>query len=169
FLSGSGGRENVIYQIRGQSKALSGPSSPAVVSYFAEVPDPTFGSFVPQFDIASVQVLKGPQGTLFGRNTTGGAILYAPQAPTYEWGGYISGIAGDFDKRQIQGAVNLPLVDSKAALRVAGDIDRRDGFTDNIGGGSDIDNVENQSFRVSLLLEPSENLSNTTLFDYYKS
>jgi iron complex outermembrane receptor protein len=87
YLSGSGGRENIVYQIRGQSKALSGPSSPAVVSYFSEVPDVTFGSSVPAYDISSVQVLKGPQGTLFGRNTTGGAILYTPTAPTYAFEG----------------------------------------------------------------------------------
>src|SRR5690606_16918385 len=78
YLSGTGSRQNVIYQIRGQSKSVFGPNSPAVVSYFAEVPDPFVGSFVPQYDLSAVEVLKGPQGTLFGRNTTGGAILYAP-------------------------------------------------------------------------------------------
>jgi len=92
-LAGSGGRQNVVYVIRGQSKALSGTTSPAVVSYFAEVPDPVWGSSVPQFDMASIQVLKGPQGTLFGRNTTGGAILYTPQAPEHEFSGYIGGTA----------------------------------------------------------------------------
>src|SRR5690554_1880315 len=96
YLSGSGGRQNAVYQIRGQSKALSGPSSPAVVSYFSEVPDPVFGSFVPQYDMGSVQVLKGPQGTLFGRNTTGGAVLYSPVAPNYELGGYVSGTFGNY-------------------------------------------------------------------------
>lgn len=81
YLGGSGGRENSVFQIRGQSKARSGFNSPAVVSYFADIPLPTFGSSVPTFDMASVQVLKGPQGTLFGRNTTGGAILFYPAAP----------------------------------------------------------------------------------------
>src|SRR3979490_244133 len=96
YLSGSGGNENVVYQIRGQSKALSGPSSPAVVSYFAEVPDVTFGSSVPAYDISSVQVLKGPQGTLFGRNTTGGAILYTPTAPTYVFEGLADETVGNY-------------------------------------------------------------------------
>lgn len=170
FLAGSGGRQNVIYSIRGQSKALSGTSSPAVVSYFAEVPDPSWGSFVPQYDMASVQVLKGPQGTLFGRNTTGGALLYQPRSPDHEFGGYVTGTLGNYDKRQLQGAVNVPLVEDKVALRIAADIDRRDGYTENVNpGGHDLDNVDTESFRVSLLVEPTENLRNTTIYEYYIS
>src|SRR3546814_5306638 len=84
FLAGSGGRENTNFSIRGQSKALAGNSAAAVISYFAEVPSPTVGSSIPTYDLGSVQVLKGPQGTLFGRSTTGGAILYYPTAPSYE-------------------------------------------------------------------------------------
>src|SRR5277367_4802812 len=122
YLSGSGGNENVVYQIRGQSKALSGPSSPAVVSYFAEVPDVTFGSSVPQYDISSIQVLKGPQGTLFGRNTTGGAVLYTPSAPTYDFGGEVSLIAGNYADHETQAVLNLPLSDQIAAVRLAGDL-----------------------------------------------
>lgn len=169
YLSGTGSRQNVIYQIRGQSKSVFGPNSPAVVSYFAEVPDPFVGSFVPQYDLEGVQVLKGPQGTLFGRNTTGGAILYSPQTPHHELGGYVSGVVGNHSKRELQGALNLPLVDGKAAIRIAMDLDKRDGFTDNIGNSSEIDNVDSRAFRISLLLEPSDTLSNTTIFDYYNS
>jgi iron complex outermembrane recepter protein len=169
FLSGSGGRQNVVYQIRGQSKALSGPSSPAVVSYFAEVPDPTFGSFVPQYDMASVQVLKGPQGTLFGRNTTGGAVLYQPAPPTHEFAGFVSGSYGNEDEVHVQGALNIPLLADRIALRVAGDIHERDAYTRNLGVGGDIDDVDTEGARVSLLIEPIEGIRNLTIFDHYKS
>ena len=169
YLSGSGGRQNVIYQIRGQSKSVAGQASAAVVSYFAEVPDPVWGSFVPQYDIASVQVLKGPQGTLFGRNTTGGAVLYAPTEPGYEFGGYVSGALGNFDKRQFQGAVNIPLVADKVALRVAGDLHRRDGWVKNIGVGGDAEAVDTDSFRVSLLVEPVDGFKNLTIYDHFTS
>jgi iron complex outermembrane receptor protein len=168
FLSGSGGRQNVIFQIRGQSKALSGPSSPAVVSYFAEVPDPTFGSSVPQYDISSIQVLKGPQGTLFGRNTTGGAVLYYPIAPTYQFGGYVLARGGNHSNQELQGAINVPLVADKVAVRVAGDYHQRDAYTKNIGVGGDPDNIDERAGRISLLLNPTEYLSNTTIFDYFK-
>lgn len=169
FLSGSGGRQNVVYQIRGQSKALSGTSSPAVVGYFAEVPDPVWGSSVPQFDMASIQVLKGPQGTLFGRNTTGGALLYSPQGPSYEFGGYIGGTIGNYDQRRIQGAVDLPIISEKAALRLAADVNRRDGYTKNLGPGDDLDNIDTENFRATLLLEPLVGLRNSTIVDYFKS
>lgn len=168
-LAGSGGRQNVVYVIRGQSKALSGTTSPAVVSYFAEVPEPVWGSSVPQFDMANIQVLKGPQGTLFGRNTTGGAILYTPQAPTHEFGGYVGGTLGDYDHQRLQGAINLPIVQDKVALRVAADMNRRDGYTENIGVGGDLDAINTKTVRVSLLVEPTENISNTLIFDHFKS
>jgi iron complex outermembrane receptor protein len=169
YLSGSGGNENVVYQIRGQSKALSGPSSPAVVSYFAEVPDPTFGSSVPQYDVSSVQVLKGPQGTLFGRNTLGGAVLYTPAAPTYDFGGVVAGTAGNFGDQETQATLNLPLVDQQVSVRLAGDLHKRDGYTHNLGVGGPLDNVDSKGTRVSLLLEPVAGLRNLTILDYFKS
>jgi iron complex outermembrane receptor protein len=169
YLSGSGGNENVVYQIRGQSKALSGPSSPAVVSYFAEVPDVTFGSSVPQYDISSIQVLKGPQGTLFGRNTTGGAVLYTPSAPTYDFGGEVTLKVGNYADHETEAVLNLPLVDQKVAVRLAGDLHRRDGYTKNIGVGGDLDNVNSKAMRVSLLVEPVPGLRNVTIFDYYQN
>src|SRR3546814_15507239 len=70
YLSGNGGRQNTNFVIRGQSKALSGPSSPGVISYFAEVPNPNSGSFVPHFALASVQVLK-EMGPAAGRDKGG--------------------------------------------------------------------------------------------------
>ena len=169
YLSGSGGNENVVYQIRGQSKALSGPSSPAVVSYFAEVPDVTFGSSVPQYDISSVQVLKGPQGTLFGRNTTGGAVLYTPAAPTYDFGGNVSLKAGNYADHETQAVLNLPLVDQKFAVRLAGDLHQRDGYTQNLGVGGALDNVNSKAMRISFLAEPTAGFRNVTIFDYYQN
>src|SRR3546814_2221098 len=100
FLAGSVGRENTNFSIRGQSKALAGNSAAAVISYFAEVPSPTVGSSIPTYDLGSVQVLKGPQGTLFGRNTTGGAILYYPTAPSSEPADYAMIHFGTYNARK---------------------------------------------------------------------
>jgi iron complex outermembrane recepter protein len=169
FLAGSGGRENTNFSIRGQSKALSGNSAPGVISYFAEVPAPTIGSSIPTYDLSSVQVLKGPQGTLFGRNTTGGAILYYPTAPDYVVGGYASATYGNYDARILEGALNVPLVRDVVALRIAGQYQKRDGWTKNIGIGDDADDLNSRAFRASLLLEPFDGFSNTTIFDYYRN
>jgi iron complex outermembrane receptor protein len=61
------------------------------------------------FDTADVQVLKGPQGTLVGRNSTGGAILYDTKQPTSNFGGYASTTLGDYGRQDFQGAINVPL------------------------------------------------------------
>lgn len=167
FLAGSGGRENTNFSIRGQSKALSGNSAPGVISYFAEVPSPTVGSSIPTYDLSSVQVLKGPQGTLFGRNTTGGAILYYPTLPDFSLGGYAKASYGNYDAVLLEGAVNVPFANDTAALRVAGQIQKRDGWTENIGVGGDPDDLDSQAVRGSLLLEPSAIFSNSTIVDYY--
>ena len=169
FLAGSGGRLNSNFSIRGQSKALAGNSAPGVISYFAEVPQPTVGSSVPTYDLSSVQVLKGPQGTLFGRNTTGGAILYYPTAPTYAFTGYALGGVSNYDGRILEGALNLPIVDDKVALRIAGQYQKRDGYTKNIGIGGDADDLDSRAVRASLLIEPTDAIRNTTIFDYYRS
>ena len=61
------------------------------------------------FDLQSVQVLKGPQGTLFARNTTGGAVLLMPKKPTDKLEGYLEGAYGNYDMFRIQGVINVPL------------------------------------------------------------
>ncbi|WP_371433404.1 TonB-dependent receptor [Novosphingobium sp.] len=169
FLAGSGGRENSNFSIRGQSKALAGNSAPGVISYFADVPAPTLGSSIPTYDLSSVQVLKGPQGTLFGRNTTGGAILYYPTAPSYELGGYVQGSYGSYNSVIGEAAINLPIVDGKVALRVSGQYQKRDGWTKNIGVGNAADDLDSRAIRGSLLLEPVEGFKNTTIVDYYRN
>lgn len=169
FLGGSGGRENSVFQIRGQSKALSGSNAPAVVSYFADVPSPTFGSGISTYDMASVQVLKGPQGTLFGRNTTGGAILYYPTLPDYNLGGYVEAGYGLYDRKTIEGALTVPLIDGKLAVRLAGRYEKRDGYTRNLGTGGDLDDVNSRAYRVSVLAEPVDGVKNVTIFDWYRN
>jgi iron complex outermembrane receptor protein len=64
------------------------------------------------FDMSSVDILKGPQGTLVGRNTTGGAVLLESNAPTADMGGYVYALGGDYDQYTLQGAVNIPLSDT---------------------------------------------------------
>lgn len=162
-------RDTPSIVIRGQRRATAGAAAPSVVTYFADVPLPNDGSIVPTFDVGSIQVLKGPQGTLFGRNTTGGALLLYPVAPTYDFGGYGQVTIGSYNERTLEGAINLPIVDGKIALRLAGQLARRDGYTTNLGAGGDLDDRHNDAFRGTLLLEPIDGLKNVTVFDYYKA
>ena len=87
-FNGSGSDLNTTFTIRGQGRAIIGTISPSVQSYVNEVALPNWGAVIPTYDVANVQILKGPQGTLFGRNTTGGAVLVYSQAPKHDFGGY---------------------------------------------------------------------------------
>ncbi|CAN5285698.1 TonB-dependent receptor [soil metagenome] len=165
-FSGAGTEANTTLTIRGQGKDNIGPGLPSVILYFNEVPLPGFGSSLPTYDIASVQVLKGPQGTLFGRNTTGGALLTYSQAPTNRWEGYGQVTLGDYFWHSIQGALNIPIAEG-VALRLAGNRERRDGYTKNLGIGSDFDVLHSDAFRVSLKLNPTDWFENTTVYDYF--
>ena len=166
-FTGAGSDANTTFSIRGQGKFVIGAGLPSVISYFNEVPLPSWGSVLPTFDVANVQVLKGPQGTLFGRNTTGGAVLLYSQKPTYKLGGYVEGTLGSYAWRALQGAINLPIVDGAIALRIAGDYEKRRGYTKQLGVGRDQDELDSRAIRASLLIEPARGVSNTTVFDYY--
>ena len=71
------------------------------------------------YDIERVEVIKGPQGTLFGRNATGGVINISPRQPAGEFGGYIDFSAGNHETLRVSGAVNVPLAEDRAMLRIA--------------------------------------------------
>jgi iron complex outermembrane receptor protein len=135
-----------------------------VATYFDEVPALISGPGV-FFDLANVQVLKGPQGTLFGRNTTGGAVLFTPAKPTQDFEGYLKATGGNYNDREVEGAVNLPLVENTLSLRVSGDFAKRQGFTRNVLTGQDLDDRDFGAWRASLLWTPIEGLSDTLVVD----
>lgn len=104
------------------------------------------------FDLERVEVLRGPQGTLYGRNTTGGTINIITAKPRAGLSGYLTAQYGSFDTKRVHGAINLG--DDIVQLRLAGFYLNRDGYTENIGTGSDIDGRNQHSFRASLRINP---------------
>lgn len=171
-INGGYPREFAFFALRGQGPAFG--STPGVVNYFAEVPnsinvDGRVGSY---YDLANVQVLAGPQGTLFGKNATGGNILFEPAKPGNDVGGYVRAEYGNYNDRRVEGALNLPIVSDRVLLRVAGEIGRRDGYTIDVGPtfrGKDYDNLRYESARVSLTLRPVDGLELYTVARYYHS
>ncbi|MBV9843301.1 MAG: TonB-dependent receptor plug domain-containing protein [Sphingomonadaceae bacterium] len=159
-----GDRNNVTYSIRGQGFAY-GTLFPAVITYFDEVPitQLTAGQF---FDLANVQVLRGPQGVNFGRVTDGGNVMVTAQEPKNEFGGYAQVKLGDYNAKIFDGALNVPIVEDKVLLRGAFEIGRRDGFTTNLYNGQDLDDQRYESYRVGLKLNLTDTLTNTTTVSY---
>src|SRR3546814_14925286 len=113
-----------------------------------------------------MQVLYVPQVTLCGLNATAGGILIYSAPPTYKLEGYLDAHLGNFMDRGFEGAINLPIVDQKIALRLAGQIARRDGYKKNLGSGPDLDARPAEYFRASLLLGHLAGRKNGTVVDY---
>jgi|TARA_B110000971_G_scaffold214433_1_gene246494 iron complex outermembrane receptor protein len=108
-------------------------------------------------DLERIEVLRGPQGTLFGQNSTGGAINVITQAPTVDDSfGKADLTLGDYGLVKARAAYNLPLSDS-LAVRASIISNSRDGFTDNLTLGQDLDDANSVSARVRVLYEPREN------------
>lgn len=134
---------------------------PSVAVYFADVIQArAHGLNGAMYDLASVQVLKGPQGTLFGRNSTGGAILIVPQAPTDSFEGYVATELGDYGLRSFEGAVNVPLSDA-IQIRLSGRTYAHRGYTRGIGTGIRYDDADNYSLRLGIKAKLSDRLTNT--------
>jgi iron complex outermembrane receptor protein len=161
-LSSSLSRSNISYSMRGQAQTFGG-ALPGVQPYFNEVPLPN-GTFQ-LFDVASVQVLKGPQGTLFGRSTTGGAVLFTSVKPDNKLGGYGQVSLGNLNFYDIQGAINIPILADKISLRIAADSVRRDGFTRDLTHARDLDDQAIDSWRVSLRLQPVDTIDSIFVYD----
>lgn len=159
-----GDRNWLIPNIRGQGQTY-GTRAPSVVPYLAEVPLSVLSteSF---FDLQNVQVLKGPQGTLFGKVTDGGAILLTPNRPTDEFAGEVQIKGGNYGLQGVDGVINAPIVDDKVLFRGAMQINRRDGYTIDRATGKDYDNVHYSAFRAGLTLKLSDSLENYTLVQY---
>jgi iron complex outermembrane receptor protein len=172
------GGQNSTYAIRGFVQENG--TAPSVGVYFADVVAPRAasnglpagdgagpGSF---FDLQNVQVLKGPQGTLFGRNTTGGAVLLVPQKPTDQLEGYVQGSYGNYDMIRGQAVLNLPLSDT-FRVRLGVDRMKRDGYLHNTSGvgPKDFNDVNYIAARLSVVGDLTPDLENYTIFSYSRS
>jgi iron complex outermembrane receptor protein len=171
------GPEKSSFVLRGFVQEQS--TSPSVGVYFADVVVPRVqsgttsgntagaGSF---FDLQNVQVLKGPQGTLFGRNTTGGAVLLVPVKPTDKFEGFVEGSAGDYDMWRLQGALNIPLSDT-FRVRFSADRMKREGYMKNHSGigPKDYNDVDYFAARLSIVGELTPDLENYIVASYSRS
>jgi iron complex outermembrane receptor protein len=121
------------------------------------------------FDVERVEVLRGPQGTLYGRNATGGAmnIISTPPSPDFEALGDFQ--YGNYNQMMARGVLNLPVVEDLAALRVSGYWENRDGYQENFhftGSDRDADDADDFGIRSQVLLTPTDPLEMTLRFNY---
>ena len=116
-------------------------------------------------EIDRIEVLRGPQGTLFGRNASAGLINILSKKPSYTLGGYGEATIGNYNLRRISGGITGPLSDT-VAFRIEGVGVKRDGFYDDENNGTDVNDRKRFFVRGQLLWEPSANLSLRLIADY---
>jgi iron complex outermembrane recepter protein len=144
--------------LRGAGQEQGGINfDPAVGIYIDNVYQPRInGGFFDFYDIERLEVLRGPQGTLYGRNTSGGAIKLETRRPSFNWtaSGELTG--GQWDTRDGKLFVSGPLIDDKLAFALSGVVRNRDGFIDGPAYGRRLGDMDRRAERVKLLYTPTD-------------
>jgi iron complex outermembrane recepter protein len=119
-------------------------------------------------NLQRVEVLRGPQSTLFGKNASAGVISIVTAAPKYEFGGSVEASYGNYNAIVLKGDVTGPIVADKIAFSLAAGINKRDGYGTNLADGSKTSERDRWNVRTQLLIEPSETVSFRIIGDYDK-
>ncbi|MGO1070959.1 TonB-dependent receptor domain-containing protein [Lysobacter sp. CA199] len=158
------------FQIRGiGTQALSVTTDPAVAVSFNSTPLIRNRLFEQEYlDVERVEVLRGPQGTLYGRNATAGVVNMIPNLANPEaFEADVKGEIGNYDTRRVSGMVNVPLSDA-FAFRLATQYTKRDGYDENTVTGKDVNDRDLLSVRTSLAFKPSDRFSASFVWEHFQ-
>ncbi len=157
-------------QIRGiGTQAISATTDPAVAVAFNNTPFIRNRFFEQEFyDLQRVEVLRGPQGTLYGRNATAGVVNIISQKPKFIYEAKASGDISNYNSSRIEGMVNIPVVEDMVALRLAGAWTKRDGYAFNQITGSPIDGRDLWSTRLSLRFSPNDRVDANLIWEHFE-
>lgn len=161
------GSQAPFFAIRGQAQQeVLGLVDPSVALYVDDiVVGRSNGANLGFFDLQSVEVARGPQGTLFGRNTTGGAVQVRTRKPTRDFEAYVSQLIGNYGHFATEAMINIPLGDA-LALRVAGQHVEKDGYLTDVVLDRKIDFVNQDAIRGSLTWTPAPDIEVFTTASY---
>jgi iron complex outermembrane receptor protein len=145
-----------VFNLRGVSQNdFTDHQEPPVAAYSDDVYVASMGALAgSMFDLERVEVLRGPQGTLFGRNATGGLVQYISQKPVFDDEGNITVTGGNYGTFNSEGALNAKVSDT-LALRASFETDHHDGYVQNFMG-PDLENLNQYAARLQALFKPSE-------------
>jgi len=157
-------------QIRGiGTQAISVTTDPAVAVSFNDTPFLRNHFFEQEFfDVSQVEVLRGPQGTLYGRNATSGVVNLISAKPTDHYEAMGSVDVGNYNNRRLEGMLNIPVLEDKIDLRVAGEWTKRDGYSFNEQTNKPIDGRNLWSSRVSLQVKPTEQITANFVWEHFQ-
>jgi len=157
------------FQIRGVgAKLVAGSGDAGTGIHLNNAPLTANNLFEAEFfDVERVEVLRGPQGTLYGRNATGGVVNLITAKPVDDFEALIKGEVGNYNSRKLRGMINVPLGDM-FAVRFAGAMLTRDGYGENITTGNDVDDRDLWNTRISAAFRPSDTFEMTFLWDHFE-
>ena len=157
-------------QIRGiGTQAISVTTDPAVAVAFNDMPFIRNHFFEQEFyDVSQVEVLRGPQGTLYGRNATAGVVNLTSAKPTDQFEAMATADIGNYKNRRFEGMINLPIVDDRLDIRLAGEWTKRDGYSFNAITDSPIDGRDLWSSRATIRFKPTENLTADFVWEHFQ-
>jgi len=156
-------------QLRGiGTQAISVTTDPAVAVAFNDIPFIRNHFFEQEFyDVSQVQVLRGPQGTLYGRNATAGVVNLTSAKPSDQFEAMASGDVGNYGNRRLEGMINIPIVDDRVDLRIAGEWTKRQGYSFNDLTDARIDGRDLWSGHVTLGFKPTEKLQAYLVWEHF--
>jgi iron complex outermembrane receptor protein len=156
-------------QLRGiGTQAISVTTDPAVAVALNDIPFIRNHFFEQEFyDLGQAEVLRGPQGTLYGRNATAGVVNLVTAKPTDQFEAMASADIGNYGNRRFEGMINLPIVDDRLDLRVAGEWTKRQGYSFNSIDDQRVDGRDLWSGRVSVGWKPFENMQTTLVWEHF--
>ncbi len=166
----SGNLNSPGYTIRGITNDVTGMNYQSRVAVLTNnVPvNQVVPAQIELFDIERVEVLKGPQNTLFGRDAEAGAIHFISKKPENSLNGYVSAGVGNFAQKEVRAAVNIPVIEDILFVRAAGIYFARDGFVSNTFGGA-LNGKNTQAGRLSIRLLPAYNHTFDLVMNYQKN
>ncbi len=159
-----------VIRIRGVGTSGNNPGLESAVGTFIDGVYRSRAGLAMQdlIDIERVEVLRGPQGTLFGKNTSAGLVHIITKQPEFSWGGHVLGTIGNFDQRKVEGSVTGPILGESLAFRLAGSYNLRDGFYDDIDSKDTFSDRDRWALKGQLLWAPTESFDIRFIADYTK-
>jgi iron complex outermembrane receptor protein len=157
------------FSIRGiGTQSISASSDPAVAVSFNSTPLVRNRLFEAEFfDLNRIEVLRGPQGTLYGRNATAGVVNMIPALPDATFGGEVKGEVGSFETKRLSGMLNVPITDT-LGVRVAGMMTKRDGYDYNSFFDTRINGRDLWSTRATMAWEPSDRFKANIIWQHFE-
>ncbi|MEO0467312.1 MAG: TonB-dependent receptor [Pseudomonadota bacterium] len=158
---------NTTFSIRGFGNGTNNVGTEPAVAVFIDgvYRARSAGGLSDYPDLERIEVLRGPQSTLFGKNASVGVISVVTAQPQFDFGASLEGTLGNYDARILKGTITGPLSDT-VAVSLSGSINQRDGYAENVELGTELNDRDRYGLKGQLLFQPNDNLSVRLIADY---